>query len=392
MSTATDDNFVVQGMSSEPNDPRLFDDAELTMGGNGDLAQVTDIQSDVDLQLEFWNGNNYQMVPAAYNYGDDSGETVADAVASFEHNPSNGVIYSEIVQGSGNPCTACTIGQLYGSAQVATIAVSVTPTLSSGILSVWTPSSPESEASQTQFMYDAKILIYPGTYCVSVSDPSGKVFGTQTVAVSGGATLNVAMTSSTNSSAVIKSSANSCMSTVPIVTGPSSTTLPNVTFTRTFTFVAVCTAPCDVLFPGPLTLRLLRGQLAGGHSGCRGARGRIGDHSVRARAKYEPAGHTPRGEGGSRRGVVESGFVATRQSDLIALPHARARADLPPAKPVSRFSITCASAAALSWATGGAPSSRPGASCSATATTYTIFPKTSTIAASAISGQTYAGR
>ena len=251
LSTATDDNFVVQGMSSEPNDPRLFDDAELTMGGNGDLAQVTDIQSDVDLQLEFWNGNNYQMVPAAYNYGDDSGETVADAVASFEHNPSNGVIYSEIVQGSGNPCTACTIGQLYGSAQVATIAVSVTPTLSSGILSVWTPSSPESEASQTQFMYDAKILIYPGTYCVSVSDPSGKVFGTQTVAVSGGATLNVAMTSSTNSSAVIKSSANSCMSTVPIVTGPSSTTLPNVTFTRTFTFVAVCTAPCDVLFPGP---------------------------------------------------------------------------------------------------------------------------------------------
>jgi hypothetical protein len=73
----TDYNIVVDGSQKDPYG--TFYDAELVMGGpnGGELTEAID--SNVDLYLEYFNGNNMQEVPCAYNFGTDTAETLYGA-------------------------------------------------------------------------------------------------------------------------------------------------------------------------------------------------------------------------------------------------------------------------------------------------------------------------
>ncbi len=107
------------------------------------------------------------MVPNAYNFGVDTAEVTSNVVDTMQYNPDNGEIFAQITAGSGSPCGTCIPEGLYSSSQVSTLTV-MSP-INTGTLYVWSPSSSIAEASQTPFVNGApQILLYPGTYCLSV--------------------------------------------------------------------------------------------------------------------------------------------------------------------------------------------------------------------------------
>jgi hypothetical protein len=57
------EGFVVDGFTYKPGG---FFDSELILGGPGSGIQTTDEQSNVELQLEYWNGHNYQEITNAW--------------------------------------------------------------------------------------------------------------------------------------------------------------------------------------------------------------------------------------------------------------------------------------------------------------------------------------
>lgn len=73
--------FLVDGYQYEP-DGKVYD-AELILGGPGSGYQTYDVDSSLFLQLEFWNGNNFQMVPNAYNFGSHTAEGISNVISTF---------------------------------------------------------------------------------------------------------------------------------------------------------------------------------------------------------------------------------------------------------------------------------------------------------------------
>ncbi|MGC8655393.1 MAG: thermopsin [Thermoplasmata archaeon] len=119
--------FLVDGYNYEPTGYTFYD-GELIIGGPGNGTNTFDLRSAVFINLLFWNGHNYQDVPNAYNFGSNTAETVSNAISGFYYTPSNGSIFSEIKNGSGN------LGALYYQTQLST--VNITLPLSSGFLIV----------------------------------------------------------------------------------------------------------------------------------------------------------------------------------------------------------------------------------------------------------------
>lgn len=87
--------FCVRGVKS-------YYDAELIMGGPGDGLIATDISSNLSLSLCFWNGNNYEMVPNAYNFGSDTAEKSKNALSEMSINTTDGNLCAGITNGNGN--------------------------------------------------------------------------------------------------------------------------------------------------------------------------------------------------------------------------------------------------------------------------------------------------
>jgi Thermopsin len=71
------DNFLVT--SATPNPAGLGYDAEIVLGGPGGGSNANDQSSNVQLTLQYWNGNNYQMIQNGENHGEDTGETITNA-------------------------------------------------------------------------------------------------------------------------------------------------------------------------------------------------------------------------------------------------------------------------------------------------------------------------
>jgi len=119
--------FLVDGYNYEPTGYTFYD-GELIIGGPGNGTNTFDLKSKVFINLLFWNGHNYQDVPNAYNFGSNTAETISNAISGFYYTSSNGSIFSEIKNGSGN------LGTLYYQTQLSTI--NITLPLSSGFLIV----------------------------------------------------------------------------------------------------------------------------------------------------------------------------------------------------------------------------------------------------------------
>lgn len=123
-SAALDSGFLVDGKTYDPYG--TFYDAELILGGDSNGGNTTNLQSNVDLQLQYWNGNNYQEIYNAYNFGSDTAEGISNTKSESYYFSDNGSIDADVTTGSG------TLGSLYQQSQVAFL--SVQSNLTSGTL------------------------------------------------------------------------------------------------------------------------------------------------------------------------------------------------------------------------------------------------------------------
>lgn len=92
--------FLVDGNVYQPNGFTFYD-AELILGGPGGGSQSELLTSDVNLELEFWNGYNFQTIPNAFNFGSDTAEGVFNAVSSGFFN-AGGELYANVATGNGS--------------------------------------------------------------------------------------------------------------------------------------------------------------------------------------------------------------------------------------------------------------------------------------------------
>jgi hypothetical protein len=151
--------FVVNGFNYNP--AGLYYDAELVLGGPGSGSYTTDIQSDVRLQLEYWNGHNYQLVTTAYNFGSDTAERIQNVQSLSNYNVDNGALFGQLTPESG------TLRELYDPSQISI--VDVKSPLASGFLYVKNALSAHAVASQYPFVNgEVTVALQPGYYELDV--------------------------------------------------------------------------------------------------------------------------------------------------------------------------------------------------------------------------------
>jgi outer membrane protein assembly factor BamB len=169
--------FKVNGFQYAPTN--AFYEAALILGG---FPTTTDILSDVQLQLEYWNGHNYQTVPNAYNFGSNTAETISNVISRFSHHPGNGEIFAEILPGAGQ------LGELYDQFQTGVI--DITSPLTLGTLYVTNASDPNATAWQIPFVSgEVTVTLYPGCYDLQLYNQYGQLFDQGNFTVSAGQTL-----------------------------------------------------------------------------------------------------------------------------------------------------------------------------------------------------------
>lgn len=152
------EGFVVDGFDYKPGG---FFDSELILGGPGSGSQTTDVQSDVALQLEYWNGHNYQVVTNAYNFGSDTAEGIQGALSEWGHYPSDGEVVAEVQSGAGS------LGKLWDQSGVSI--VDLKTTLASGTLDVGNSSLVGSALGAYPFINgEVTVTLEPGSYSLDV--------------------------------------------------------------------------------------------------------------------------------------------------------------------------------------------------------------------------------
>lgn len=173
--------FVVNGNILNPYGS--FYNSELILGGPGGGSNTTLIQSDMQLQLEFWNGHNYQMITNAYNFGHDTGETIINALSQTYYYPSTGSIIIEILPGTE------TLSKLYDQSTVGII--DVKSSIASGNLAVTNASDPYATPWQTPFSNgEVTITIVPFSYNLKLYQ-NAVLYGQVNCTVSPGQTLSL---------------------------------------------------------------------------------------------------------------------------------------------------------------------------------------------------------
>lgn len=119
--------FIVDGFQYEPTGYTFYD-AEFVIGGPGAGNQVSLAMANADLQLEYYNNNNFQMITNAYNFGSNTAEGVNNVTVLGEFYPMNGSLFSSIATGQGS------LGPIYLAYQISIVNISAP--ISSGVLYV----------------------------------------------------------------------------------------------------------------------------------------------------------------------------------------------------------------------------------------------------------------
>ena len=189
VSISSDSNFVVNGFNYNP--ANIYYDAELVLGGPGNGQDTSIVRSDLQLQLQYWNGHNYQGVTNAYNFGSDTSEALDNALVQWYYWLPNGSSISQVSPGSGSP------GKLFYRSQIGV--VSITSPYSSGTLYVVNASGTYSKGRGVPFVGgNVTVTVYPGNYIFYLYDSSGSLAAqyTETVTAGGYISLQVAPSSS----------------------------------------------------------------------------------------------------------------------------------------------------------------------------------------------------
>ncbi len=125
MAGATPVGFLVDGSQYTPLGTGTFYDAEWDWVAAGGGLQGKDTGSDLQMGLEYWNGVNYQAVPAAWNFGGDTGESSYNVTEALHSSGPDGLPSAELTSGSGS------LGVLYNASTVGSLNVTIpsaTPT------------------------------------------------------------------------------------------------------------------------------------------------------------------------------------------------------------------------------------------------------------------------
>ncbi|MGA9044264.1 MAG: thermopsin family protease [Thermoplasmata archaeon] len=100
---AFSDDFIVDGGTSNP--VGLAYDAEWILGGPGGGLNTIDESSDLQLGLQYWNGNNYETVNDAENYAENTAETISDAAVVGAYYDSDGSLFAQVSAGTETTST-----------------------------------------------------------------------------------------------------------------------------------------------------------------------------------------------------------------------------------------------------------------------------------------------
>ena len=159
--------FFVSGNSYNP--ANTYYDAELVIGGPGNASQSEDINSSILLMLEYYNGNNYQTVPNAFNFGSDTGETIYNAIGDWTYGSVTGRVAAYVRSGSGS------LGQLYNSSELSTL--KITSNISNGALYIKAINSTSGALNVTSFVGgQLNVTLFPGNYSIQIYNYSTGAF------------------------------------------------------------------------------------------------------------------------------------------------------------------------------------------------------------------------
>ena len=149
--------FVVDGSNYEPNGYSYYD-AELILGGPGGGTQTNDVLSNVQLQLEYWNGHNFQQIVNAFNFGSDTAEGIENVLAAGLFYKNTGTLFAMVTNGNGS------LGQIYNQNNIGIINVSTS--LQSGSLLV--------NGTSYHFVNgDVNVTLGPGYYDLQLYNSNG---------------------------------------------------------------------------------------------------------------------------------------------------------------------------------------------------------------------------
>ena len=173
--------FVVDGFKYNP--LGIFYDSELVIGGPGDGLQTTDLSSDVRLQLYYSNGNNFEMISNAYNFGSDTAEGIDNTLSQWDHYQGDGQNVAEVRPGAG------TLGRLYSSSQIGTLGVR--SSIDSGVLYI--VNSTDASASAAEYSFtggNVTVTLFPGEYNIQLYK-DGVVSDQTTITIAAGQHLSL---------------------------------------------------------------------------------------------------------------------------------------------------------------------------------------------------------
>ncbi|MCI4358851.1 MAG: thermopsin family protease [Thermoplasmata archaeon] len=111
--------FLVDGASTPP--AGVYYDAEWVLGGPGGGSSTSAGGANLSLSLQEFNGNNFEAVPNAFNFGGDTAEAISNVVASLAAGSSAGTPGAELTNGSG------ALTALYGPSNYAVLNASSIP-------------------------------------------------------------------------------------------------------------------------------------------------------------------------------------------------------------------------------------------------------------------------
>ncbi len=150
--------FVVNGYQYKPDGIPM--DAELIMGGPGGGSDTWDNESLLTLMLQYWNGNNYQSVFDAFNFGSDTAEGISNVTATPLGSSSHGIPGSEVTNGHG------TLSMLYNTSEVGFISI-VSPGFKSGSINM-------GNTSISYTGYRANVTLTSGMYNLTLISGGSK--------------------------------------------------------------------------------------------------------------------------------------------------------------------------------------------------------------------------
>jgi hypothetical protein len=101
--------FTVDGFHATPSGAGALYDTEWVWVAAGGGTTMTNQGSNLTMALDYWNGENFQAVPTAWNFGSDTGETSSNITESPASPGPGGVLAARVSSGMG------ALGVLYNS-------------------------------------------------------------------------------------------------------------------------------------------------------------------------------------------------------------------------------------------------------------------------------------